>query len=83
MMVRLRISQSVSLSHDILRNPLLQMRVTLSLSVVASSAPNDAVRVSSPPPKRETRVIHATWARGSWNYIQPFPSISSMKPTKI
>jgi hypothetical protein len=46
MMVRLRISQSVSLSwHS--GNPLLQMRVTSSLSVVPSSAPNDAVRVSN------------------------------------
>jgi hypothetical protein len=46
MVVRLRISQSVSLPRHS-GNPRLQMRVTLSLSVVPSSEPMDVVLVSS------------------------------------
>ena len=52
MMVRLRISQSVLSWHS--WNRLLQMRVTLSLSVVPWSAPNDAVRCPVLPPPRHT-----------------------------
>ena len=50
MMVRLRISQSVSLSSHSGNAP-LQMRVTSSLSGVPSPVPNDAVRCPALPPK--------------------------------
>jgi hypothetical protein len=47
MMIKDCVFRSLFLSHDILGNPLLQMRVTLTCRL-SHQCPNDAVRVSNP-----------------------------------